>query len=172
MTTDSRGRTYWNVEHPEARLRLVVPVRTEDEARALAWRRWYRNRTNKPSDDPYGTRWRVMSTLSKAAVDQIRQGLKSTEEYKHRATSLRVLRLKSTDADESIGDTPETRPGTVLPPSPSASSGHRPRGACPPTTTVPALAGRSTGPTGLRAVALRDRPRPLGSSLIRVVGLT
>ena len=41
MTTDSRGRTYWNVEHPEARLRLVVPVRTEDEARALAWRRWY-----------------------------------------------------------------------------------------------------------------------------------
>ena len=41
MTTDSRGRTYWNVEHPEARLRLVVPARTEDEARALAWRRWY-----------------------------------------------------------------------------------------------------------------------------------
>ena len=41
MTTDSPERTHWNVEHPEARLRLVVAARTEDEARALAWRRWH-----------------------------------------------------------------------------------------------------------------------------------
>ena len=51
MTTDSRGRTYWNVEHPEARLRLVVPVRTEDEARALAWRRWYGREPTTEFDD-------------------------------------------------------------------------------------------------------------------------
>ena len=51
MTTDSRGRTYWNVEHPEARLCLVVPARTEDEARALAWRRWYGREPTTEFDD-------------------------------------------------------------------------------------------------------------------------
>ena len=40
MTT-SRQRTHWTVEHPEVPARLVVAARTEDEARALAWRRWY-----------------------------------------------------------------------------------------------------------------------------------
>ena len=40
MTT-SQPRTHWTVEHPEAPARLVVAARTEDEARALAWRRWY-----------------------------------------------------------------------------------------------------------------------------------
>ena len=51
VTTDSRGRMYWNVEHPEARLRLVVPARTEDEARALAWRRWYGREPTTEFDD-------------------------------------------------------------------------------------------------------------------------
>ena len=41
MTTDSPEGPHWNVEHPEAPVRLVVAARTEDEARALAWRRWY-----------------------------------------------------------------------------------------------------------------------------------
>ena len=40
MTTD-RARTYWRVEHPEVAARLVVAARADDEARAIAWRRWY-----------------------------------------------------------------------------------------------------------------------------------
>ena len=40
MTT-SRQRTHWTVEHPEVAARLVVAARTDDEARAIAWRRWY-----------------------------------------------------------------------------------------------------------------------------------
>ena len=39
--TASRVRTHWTVEHPEVPARLVVAARTEDDARALAWRRWY-----------------------------------------------------------------------------------------------------------------------------------
>ena len=34
-------RTHWTVEHPEVSARLVVAARSDDEARALAWRRWY-----------------------------------------------------------------------------------------------------------------------------------
>ena len=34
-------RTYWRVEHPEVAAHLVVAARTEDEAQAIAWRRWY-----------------------------------------------------------------------------------------------------------------------------------
>ena len=34
-------RTYWRVEHPEVAARLVVAARTDDDARAIAWRRWY-----------------------------------------------------------------------------------------------------------------------------------
>ena len=34
-------RTHWNVEHPELAVRVVVAARTDDEARAIAWRRWY-----------------------------------------------------------------------------------------------------------------------------------
>ena len=39
MTTTVR--THWLVEHPEVAARLVVAARSDDEARALAWRRWY-----------------------------------------------------------------------------------------------------------------------------------
>ena len=39
MTTTVR--THWLVEHPEVAARLVVAARTDDEARAIAWRRWY-----------------------------------------------------------------------------------------------------------------------------------
>ena len=41
VTTD-RARTYWHVQHPELVVHLVVAARTDDEARTLAWRRWYR----------------------------------------------------------------------------------------------------------------------------------
>ena len=34
-------RTHWNVEHPELAVRLVIAACTDDEARAIAWRRWY-----------------------------------------------------------------------------------------------------------------------------------
>ena len=34
-------RTYWTVRHPEVPARLVVAARSAEEARALAWRRWY-----------------------------------------------------------------------------------------------------------------------------------
>ena len=34
-------QTYWRVEHPEVAARLVVTACTEDEAQAIAWRRWY-----------------------------------------------------------------------------------------------------------------------------------
>lgn len=34
-------RTWWNVTHPEHPARLVVAARSADEARALAWTRWY-----------------------------------------------------------------------------------------------------------------------------------
>ena len=34
-------RTHLTVEHPEVPARLVVAARSDDEARALAWRRWY-----------------------------------------------------------------------------------------------------------------------------------
>ena len=34
-------RTWWNVTHPEHPARLVVAARNNDEARALAWTRWY-----------------------------------------------------------------------------------------------------------------------------------
>ena len=37
----SESRTHWTVEHPEVPARVVVAARTEDEARALAWHRWY-----------------------------------------------------------------------------------------------------------------------------------
>ena len=41
MSTAPRARTHWTVEHPEVTARLVVAARTDDEARAIAWRRWY-----------------------------------------------------------------------------------------------------------------------------------
>ena len=34
-------RTHWTIEHPEVPARLVVAARSADEARTLAWRRWY-----------------------------------------------------------------------------------------------------------------------------------
>ena len=71
MTTDSRGRTYWNVEHPEARLRLVVPVRTEDEARALAWRRWY---GREPTTE-FADRLRAAFSVGSRPVGGSSQGL-------------------------------------------------------------------------------------------------
>ena len=40
MTT-APPQTHWGVEHPEVAARLVVAARTDDEARAIAWRRWY-----------------------------------------------------------------------------------------------------------------------------------
>ena len=40
VTIAKKGRTHWNVEHPEAGVRVTVAAGTEDEARALAWRRW------------------------------------------------------------------------------------------------------------------------------------
>ena len=40
VTTD-RARTYWHVQHPELAVHLVVAARSDDEARTLAWRRWY-----------------------------------------------------------------------------------------------------------------------------------
>ena len=39
MTTTVR--THWCIEHPEVAARLVVAARTDEEARAMAWRRWY-----------------------------------------------------------------------------------------------------------------------------------
>ena len=48
VTTAAPGRTHWNVEHREAGVRVTVAARTEDETRALAWRRWYgRDPTNE-----------------------------------------------------------------------------------------------------------------------------
>ena len=41
VTSAKKGRTQWNVEHPEAGVRVAVVARSEEEARALAWRRWY-----------------------------------------------------------------------------------------------------------------------------------
>ena len=41
MRAPAAPRTLWTVEHPEVPARLVVAARTADEARALAWRRWY-----------------------------------------------------------------------------------------------------------------------------------
>ena len=41
MRTASRTRTHWTVEHPEVPARLVVAARSDEEARALAWCRWY-----------------------------------------------------------------------------------------------------------------------------------
>ena len=41
MTTAPLPRTYWRIEHPEVPARLVVAAGTDDEARAIAWRRWY-----------------------------------------------------------------------------------------------------------------------------------
>ena len=37
----SASRTHRTIEHPEVPARVVVAARTEDEARALAWHRWY-----------------------------------------------------------------------------------------------------------------------------------
>ena len=37
----SESRSHWTVKHPEVPARLVVAAYTEDEARALAWHRWY-----------------------------------------------------------------------------------------------------------------------------------
>ena len=51
MTTASPRRTHWRVEHPEAAVRLVVAARTEDEARALAWRRWYDREPTRELDE-------------------------------------------------------------------------------------------------------------------------
>lgn len=34
-------RTWWNVTHPERGVRVVVAARSAEEARALAWMRWY-----------------------------------------------------------------------------------------------------------------------------------
>ena len=41
MTTPSRRRTHWTVEHPEVPARLVVAARSDEEARALVWCQWY-----------------------------------------------------------------------------------------------------------------------------------
>ena len=34
-------KTWWNVSHPEHPARVVVAAHSDDEARALAWVRWY-----------------------------------------------------------------------------------------------------------------------------------
>ena len=38
------ARTYWTVDHPEAALPVVVPARSSEEVRALAWRESYGGR--------------------------------------------------------------------------------------------------------------------------------
>ena len=59
MTTARPGRTHWTVEHPEAGLRLVVAADTEDEARALAWRRWYGREPTTEFDERLRAAFRV-----------------------------------------------------------------------------------------------------------------
>lgn len=41
MSTASRARTHWTVQHPELAVHLVVAARADEEARAIAWLRWY-----------------------------------------------------------------------------------------------------------------------------------
>ena len=39
---NARKRTWWKVTHPELGLSIVVAAASDDEARAAAWRQWYR----------------------------------------------------------------------------------------------------------------------------------
>ena len=41
MSLSTSTPTWWNVSHPEHPARLVVAARSGDEARSLAWMRWY-----------------------------------------------------------------------------------------------------------------------------------
>ena len=59
MTSTGPERTQWTVEHPEARLRLVVAADTEDEARALAWRRWHGHEPTTEFDERLLAAFRV-----------------------------------------------------------------------------------------------------------------
>ena len=38
--TSTTQRTWWNVVHPEGRLRAVVAAGSAEEAQAAAWRQW------------------------------------------------------------------------------------------------------------------------------------
>ena len=38
--TSTTPRSYWNVVHPEGRLRAVVAAGSAEEAQATAWRQW------------------------------------------------------------------------------------------------------------------------------------
>ena len=51
MTSTPQPRTYWQVLHPEVAARLVVAARSEDEARSLAWRQWYRREPTTEFED-------------------------------------------------------------------------------------------------------------------------
>ena len=44
MTSTPKPRTYWHVEHPEVAALLVVVARSNEEARSIAWRKWYRRK--------------------------------------------------------------------------------------------------------------------------------
>ena len=42
MTVPNRPYTLWSVSHPEHFVRIEVPARSPEEARRVAWQRWYR----------------------------------------------------------------------------------------------------------------------------------
>ena len=42
MTESNRPYTLWVVTHPEHPARIEVPARSPEEARRVAWERWYR----------------------------------------------------------------------------------------------------------------------------------
>ena len=42
MNAPTQPYTLWAVSHPELFVRIEVPARSHEEARRVAWRRWYR----------------------------------------------------------------------------------------------------------------------------------
>ena len=56
----TRPYTQWVVTHPEVAVRIVVPARSAEEARAAAWKEWYRRPVRTGFDevlrDAFGAR--------------------------------------------------------------------------------------------------------------------
>ena len=51
MTVPDRPYTMWGVTHPEHFVRIEVPARSPEEARRVAWKRWYRRPVQSGLDE-------------------------------------------------------------------------------------------------------------------------
>ena len=69
MTVPTRPYTLWGVTHPEHFVRIEVPARSHEEARSVAWTRWYRRPVRTGLDELMREAFDVQDTGKSAQQD-------------------------------------------------------------------------------------------------------